>query len=227
VFFDDILIYSRTFEEHIQHLHQVFSLLAKDNWKVKFSKCSFARQSISYLGHIVSSQGISIDPSKVESIRRWPQPQDIKELRSFLGLAGYYRKFIQHFAVLARPLTDLLKKGSLFIWTPAHAASFSALKSTLVSVPVLALLDFSKPFHLQTDASDFGVGALLLQDGHPITFVSKALGPRTRALSTYEKEFLAILVAVEQWRSYLQHAEFIIHTDQRSLMHITDQHLHT
>jgi len=177
VFFDDILVYSRTLEDHIQHLCQVFTLLARDQWKVKISKCRFAQQSISYLGHIVSHNGVSTDPSKIKSVQQWPPPQNIKELRSFLGLAGYYRKFVQHFATLARPLTDLLKKGSIFIWTPSHQAAMDALKSALVSALVLTLLDFSKPFQLQTDASDLGVGAVLLQDGHPLAFVSKALGP--------------------------------------------------
>ena len=134
---------------------------------------------------------------------------------------------MKHFATLARPLTDLLKKGSIFIWTPTHQAALDVLKFALVLALVLALPDFSKPFQLQTDASDSGVGAVLLRDGHPLAFVSKSFGPRTRALSTYEKEFLAILVAVEQWRSYLQHSEFTIFTDQCSLMHITDQRLQT
>lgn len=127
---------------------------------------------------------------------------------------GYYQKFVQNFAVLAHPLTDLLKKGSLFVWTAAHSVAFSTLQTALASAPVLTLPDFSKPFQLQTDASDLGVGAVLLQDGHPITFVSRALGPRTQMLSTYVKEFLAILVAVEQWCAYLQHAEFTIFTNQ-------------
>lgn len=227
VFFDDILVYSRTLEEHVQHLRQVFTLLAHDQWKVKMSKCRFAQQSISYLGHIVSHQGVSTDPSKIDSIKQWPQPQNIKELRSFLGLAGYYRKFVQGFAVIARPLSDLLKKGMPFVWTPVHQLAFEALKNALMEAPVLALPDFGKPFQLQTDASDSGVGAVLLQDGHPLAFVSKSLGLCTRTLSTYEKEFLAILVAVEQWWSYLQHSEFTIYTDQRSLMHITHQHLQT
>lgn len=148
-------------------------------------------------------------------------------MRSFLGLAGYYRKFVQHFAIIARPLTDLLKKGALFVWTSTHTTAFETLKQALIKAPVLALPNFSKPFQLQTDASDNGVGVVLLQDGHPLAFVSKALGPRTRGLSTYEKEYLAILIAVDQWRSFLQHGEFIIFTDQRSLMHITDQRLQT
>lgn len=165
---------------------------------MKFSKCRFAQQSISYLGHVVSYHGVSIDPSKIDAVQQWPTPQNIKELRSFLGLAGYYRKFMRNYAILARPLTDLLKKGSLFVWTPVHQGAFEALKSALVSTPVLSQPDFSKQFQLQTDACDAGVGAVLLQDGHPLAFVSKALGPRTRALSNYEKGFLAILVAVEQ-----------------------------
>jgi hypothetical protein len=227
VFFDDILIYSKTYEEHLHHLEQVLSLLAQDQWLVKLSKCKFAQQSLAYLGHVVSAQGVSTDPSKIADIQAWPVPQDIKQLRSFLGLAGYYRKFVKHYAVIARPLTDLLKKGVLFVWTSTHTVAFNTLKDALITAPVLALPDFSKPFQLQTDASDMGVGAVLLQDGHPLAYISKSLGPRARGLSTYEKEYLAILIAVDKWRSYLQHGEFTIFTDQRSLMHITDQRLQT
>ena len=227
VFFDDILVYSQSWEQHLVHLRQVFELLQQDQWLVKLSKCRFAQESIAYLGHVISADGVSTDPSKLESIRSWPVPKDVKDLRSFLGLAGYYRKFVQHFAVIARPLYDLLKKGVVFCWTSTHSTAFSALQSALMSAPVLALPDFNKPFQIQTDASDTGVGAVLMQDGHPLAFVSKSLGPRTRGLSTYDKEYLAILVAVDQWRSYLQHNEFTIFTDQRSLIHVSDQRLHT
>ena len=227
VFFDDILIYSKTLEEHVEHIRQVFHLLAKDNWLLKRSKCQFARQSIAYLGHVISAEGVATDPSKIQSIHSWPTPTDAKQLRSFLGLAGYYRKFVRHFAILARPLTDLLKKGTMFLWTSVHDGAFTSLKNALVTAPVLALPDFSRPFQIQTDASDMGVGAVLLQDGHPLAFISKSLGPRMRSLSTYEKEYLAIMVAVDQWRSYLQHAEFVIFSDHRSLSHIADQRLHT
>lgn len=227
VFFDDILVYSLTFEDHLKHLRQVFTLLARDRWQLKLTKCSFAQQRIAYLGHVVSSQGVATDPGKIEAIRAWLVPSDVKQLRSFLGLAGYYRKFVQHFAVIARPLTDLLKKGTLYVWTSTHESAFNTLKQALISAPVLAIPDFSKQFHIQTDASEAGVGAVLLQDGHPLSFISKALGPRTRGLSTYEKEYLAILVAIDHWRAYLQHSEFIIFTDQRSLMHVTEQRLHT
>lgn len=227
VFFDDILVYSSSLADHLVHLRQVLSLLAKDQWQVKLSKCRFAQQRISYLGHVVSATRVATDPDKVESIRVWPEPQDIKQLRSFLGLAGYYCKFVRHFAIIARPLTDLLKKGTLFVWTSVHSSAFSALQQALMTAPVLAHPNFTRSFQIQTDASEGGVGAVLLQDGHLLAFVSKALGPRTRGLSTYEEEYLAVLVAVEQWRAYLQHGEFIIFTDQRSLVYITDQRLHT
>lgn len=145
----------------------------------------------------------------------------------FLGLARYYCKFVWHFGILAKPLTELLKKNSLFHWTPAHEQSFQALKQALSSSPVLSLPDFSKPFSIEDDASANGIGTVLTQEGHPLAYMSKALGPRCRGLSTYEKEYLAVIMAVQQWRSYLQVAEFVIYTDQQSLVQLTDQWLHT
>lgn len=146
VFFDDILVYSNSLEEHIEHLRQVFSLLANDKWSVKLSKCQFAQQRISYLGHVVSADGVATDPGKIQSIQSWLTPTDAKQLRSFLGLAGYYRKFVRHFAIISRPLNDLLKKGTIFLWTSIQEESFQALKNALVTAPVLALPDFSKVF---------------------------------------------------------------------------------
>ena len=185
------------------------------------------QQQISYLGHIISSQGVATDPAKVEAVHSWPQPASVKDLRSFLGLAGYYRKFVKHFAVIAKPLTDLLRKIVLFVWTLAHTASFQALKQALISAPVLAMPDFSIPFCLETDASNLGVGAFLLQNGHPLAFISKPLGLKTQGLSTYEKEYLAIVIAIDQCRSYLQQAEFFIYTDQMNLVHLNEQRLNT
>jgi hypothetical protein len=227
VFFDDILVYSKSLEEHMEHLRAVFQLLAQDKWKVKMSKCSFAQRQISYLGHIISAEGISTDNSKISSITTWPAPSNAKELRSFLGLAGYYRKFVKHFAILAKPLTSLLKKHTVFVWTSEHQAAFDALKSALSTAPVLATPDFSKQFCIETDACAYGIGAVLLQNGHPLAYISKSLGPKSAGLSTYEKEYMAILLAVEQWRSYLQHGAFVIYTDQRSLIHLSDQRLNT
>ena len=197
VFFDDILVYSRSYEEHLDHIRQVFEWLARDQWKLKFSKCKFAQQSIAYLGHIVSENGVATDPAKVEAVVTWPVPQSVKELRSFLGLAGYYRKFLRHFGIISQPLTNLLRKNTMFVWTTKHDAAFAALKTALSSAPVLALPDFSISFAIKTDGCAQGLGAVLMQRGHPLAFISKALGPRTMGLSPYE-EYLAILVAVEQ-----------------------------
>jgi hypothetical protein len=154
-------------------------------------------------------------------------PTTLKELRGFLGLSGYYRKFIKHYAILSQPLTALLKKGVLFVWTPAATEAFRALKLALVTAPVLALPDYKAQFVIETDACDVGIGAVLSQKGHPLAFVSRALGPRNKGLSVYEKEYLAILLAVQQWRQYLQMGEFLIRTDHKSLVHLTDQRLHT
>lgn len=182
---------------------------------------------MNYLGHVISAQGVSTDPTKVNDVKNWPTPTSVKELRGFLGLAGYYRRFVKIFGAIAKPLTELLKKGQLFIWSPVAEASFQALKDSLISAPVLALPDFEKPFVIETDASDKGIGPVLQQGGHPIAYVSRALGLKNQGLSTYEKESLAILMAVDYWRPYLQHSEFIIQTDQKSLIHLDDQRLNS
>ncbi|XP_066160673.1 uncharacterized protein [Oryza sativa Japonica Group] len=227
VFFDDILIYSPTLELHLQHVRTVLQLLSAHQWKVKLSKCSFAQQEISYLGHVIGAAGVATDPAKIQDVVSWPQPTTIKKLRGFLGLAGYYRKFVRHFGLISKPLTQLLKKGIPFKWTPEIESAFQQLKQALVAAPVLALPDFSKHFTIETDASDVGIGAVLSQEKHPIAYLSRALGPKTRGLSTYEKEYMAIILAVEHWRPYLQQGEFIILTDHHSLMHLTEQRLHT
>jgi hypothetical protein len=179
VFFDDILVSSPSWESHLQHLRQVLELLAAHQWKIKMSKCSFTRNTIAYLGHIIST-----DQGKIEAISAWPVPSIIKELRSFLGLAGYYRKFVQHFGVISQPLTKLLKKRVFFVWSNEQQVAFDTLKQALISALVLALPNFSRLFVIETDAYDDGVGAALMQDGHPLAFLSKALGPKSRGLST-------------------------------------------
>jgi hypothetical protein len=124
------------------------------------SKCTFAQRQIQYLGHIISEQGVGTDPSKISAIAQWPTLSNAKELRSFLGLAGYYRKFVKHFGIISKPLTKLLKKNVIFVWTTIHEKAFSTLKSSLCKSPVLALPDFSKPFAIETDACGVGVGAV-------------------------------------------------------------------
>ena len=162
---------------------------------------------------MTNSTGVSSDLEKVSKVAKWPTPMNCKDVKSFLGMVGYYRKFITHFGILARPLFNLLKKHVSFVWTTETNTSFEILKQSLIEAPVLKLPKFTKTFVVDTDACDTGVGAVLQQDGHPIAYMSKALGPKNRGLSTYEKECLAILMAIEQWRPYLQHQEFVIRTD--------------
>ncbi|CAN7067397.1 unnamed protein product [Brassica rapa subsp. trilocularis] len=226
VFFDDILIYSRSWDEHLQHLHEVFQILAQHQLFLKPSKCTFGATVIEYLGHFISAEGVSTDPSKIKTIEHWPTPSSQKQLRSFLGLANYYRRFIQAYSIIAKPMTSLLKKDG-FCWNLDATNAFNALKIVLTTTPVLALPDFAKTFVVETDASNTGIGAVLMQDGHPICYISRALGPRHQGLSVYEKELLAVVYAVQTWSAYLAHKPFIIKTDQQSLKFLIEQKITT
>jgi hypothetical protein len=135
--------------------------LKKDQWQAKLSKCVFAQQKVAYLGHVVSAEGVSTDETKIENIKDWPVPSNLKELRGFLGLSGYYRKFIKHYAIISQPLTELLKKGTLFVWTEITETAFQTLKLALMTAPVLALPDYNVQFVVETDACDVGIGAIL------------------------------------------------------------------
>jgi hypothetical protein len=222
VFFDDILIYSQTKEDHIQHLNIALSLLRDYQLAAKLSKCVFGVPQVEYLGHVISAEGVSTDPSKVSAVADWEIPQNVTQLRSFLGLAGYYRRFIKNFGLLCRPLHDMLKKGS-FQWTPAQDQAFKAVQQALIHAPVLALPNFTEPFTLETDASGNGIGAVIMQNGRPIAYFSAALCPRNATMSAYEKEALAIIEALKRWRHYFLGSRLIIKTDQQSLKYITEQ----
>ena len=178
VFFDDILIYSRTWAEDLNHIRQVLAVLREHSLFLKKSKCCFAERSVSYLGHIISSTGVAMDPSKIEAVQDWPQPRSVKALRGFLGLTGYYRRFIKNYGTIAAPLTALLKRES-FSWSPAATEAFLALKAALTSGPTLELPDFSARFIVDCDASGTGVGAVLHQGADPIAFFSRAMAPTT------------------------------------------------
>ena len=180
-----------------------------------------------YLGHVISADGVVTYPAKVQAVTSWPTPRTVKQLRGFLGLTGYYRKFIHQYGMISRSLTELLKKNVPFIWTSSAEEAFQLLKKALSEAPVLAVPDFNKQFIIETDASENGVGDVLMQEQHPVAYMSKALGARNRALSIYEKECLAILLAIEKWRSYIQHQTFIIRTDHQSLQHLTEQRVST
>ncbi|KAJ4772249.1 polyprotein [Rhynchospora pubera] len=226
VFFDDILIYSNSLQEHVQHVALVLEVLAVNNLFAKQSKCAFGLTEIEYLGHIISSQGVATDPLKVQSMVNWPVPRTVKELRGFLGLTGYYRKFVRDYGLISKPLTDLTKKNA-FGWNAQAQSAFERLKSAMITAPVLTLPDYSKQFIIETDASALGIGAVLMQNNKPIAYLSKSLGVKNQGLSTYEKELLALLTAVKRWRHYLVGAPFIIRTDQISLKHLLEQRVST
>ncbi|KAJ4733316.1 polyprotein [Rhynchospora pubera] len=224
VFFDDILIYSTDEESHKMHLSKVLDLLKKNQLFAKKAKCEFDMMELEYLGHIISHKGIATDPSKIEAMVNWPIPKSVKELRGFLGLTGYYRRFIKDYGTISKPLTDQLKKNA-FHWNELAQEAFCKLKEVMTCAPVLAMPDFKKSFVMETDASEKGIGAVLMQDKRPIAFISKSLGIKAQGLSTYEKEFLALLTAVQKWRHYLVGGKFIIKTDQISLKHLLEQRL--
>ncbi|XP_039121357.1 uncharacterized protein LOC120258078 [Dioscorea cayenensis subsp. rotundata] len=169
VFFDDILVYSPDWNSHVGHLRDVLERLRNHRLFAKLSKCEFGCTKIGYLGHVISGDGVAVDQDKIQTIQDWPLPTSVKGLRGFLGLCGYYRRFVAHYATLAAPLTELLRKDA-FIWTSSATQAFEQLKEALTRTPVLQLPNFNEPFVVQTDASGTGVGAILMQQGHPLAY---------------------------------------------------------
>jgi hypothetical protein len=216
VFFDDILIYRKTWTNHLTHVDQVLCLLSQHQLFLKQSKCAFGALEVEYLGHLVGKDGFRVDLKNIESMQDWPHPNTLKILRGFLGLTGYYRKFVKNYENIAAPLTTLLKKNS-FTWTPTAAQDFQTLKTTMCTTLVLALPDFTKTFMLEFDASGKGIDVILMQEGRPLAFTSKKLSERNLGKPIYEKEMLAILHAVELWHPYLLGQRFQIKTDHQSL----------
>jgi len=170
IYLDDILVYSKTFPEHLNHLRQVFDRLRHANLKLKPSKCKFACNKVHYLGHVVSSEGIAPNEDKISAVKDFPHPHNVKTVRSFLGLANYYCRFVKDFAKIAAPLNQLLRKDHKFVWTAQCEEAFQALKAALISAPILAFPDFSEIFHLYVDASNEGIGATLgqIQNGKEV-----------------------------------------------------------
>jgi hypothetical protein len=169
--------------------------LARQRLFVKRSKCSFGASSVAYLGHTISVSGVAMDPAKVQAIRDWPIPRSAWAVRGFLGLTGYYRKFVQNYGAVAASLTALLTKEG-FSWNATAAAAFDELKAAVTFAPVLAMLDFTKSFTVECDASSHGFGAVIIQEGHPIAFFSRLVAPRHHALAAYERELIGLVHAV-------------------------------
>jgi len=174
VFFDDILIYGPSFDQHLTHLRTIFEVLRSNQLFIKKTKCAFGQRQLEYLGHLISKEGVSIDPKKVEAMVAWPKPKTVKALRGFLGLTGYYCRFVKDYGIIIKLLTELLKKEG-FNWGLKAKAAFETLKEAVSRVPVLGLLDFNKPFVLETDACAMGVGAVLMQEGRPLAFLNQVL----------------------------------------------------
>jgi hypothetical protein len=222
VFFDDILIYSRSWQEHMRHLDEVLSIMEAQSLYAKESKCEFGMTELLYLGHIISAQGVQVHQQKIRAILDWSMPKNVTELRSFFGLCSYYRRFVRGFSQLGAPLTDLTKHGA-FIWTEKSQEAFDHMKEVMGTCPVLALPDFTFPFVLECDTSDEGIGAVLMQGGHPIVFESRKLSQPERLYSIYDKEMLAIMHALTKFRQYLVGSKFVVKTDHNSLKYFLEQ----
>ncbi|MCG8078888.1 MAG: DDE-type integrase/transposase/recombinase, partial [Candidatus Thiodiazotropha taylori] len=241
IFLDDILIFSDTFEEHIKRIQAVFSRLHEHGLKLKPSKCEFFKTSVKYLGHVVTENGVETDPDKIKALVEWPVPHNVKTLRSFLGFAGYYRRFIRDYAKIAKPLNDLLighptnkqtlnkkkkkKKSTPWQWGEMQQKSFDTLKSKLSSPPVLAYADFKKPFIVHTDASTEGLGAVLYQEQagteRVIAYASRGLRHSERNYPAHKLEFLCLKWAVsEKFHDYLYGNQFLVCTDNNPLTYV-------
>ncbi|GJR30122.1 putative reverse transcriptase domain-containing protein [Tanacetum coccineum] len=223
VFIDDILIYSKSEEEHEVHLKTILDLLEKEKLYAKFSKCEFWLKEVQFLGHVVNRDGIHVDPSKVESVKNWKTPESSTEIRSFLGLAGYYRRFIENFSKIAKPLTLLTQKNKAYVWGDKQDEAFQILKEKLCNAPVLALPDGPDDFVVYCDASKQGFGSVLMQRGKVIAYASRQLKKHEKNYTTHDLELGAVVFALKIWRHYLYGTKSVIYTDHKSLQYIFDQ----
>ena len=199
VFIDDILVYSKDVQEHEHHLRIVLETLREKKLYAKLSKCDFWLKEVSFIGHILSAEGIRVDPAKIEAVVNWKSPQNVTEVRSFLGLAGYYRRFVRGFLVIASPLTKLLRKGIKFEWTDKCQNSFEQLKGMLVEAPVLTQPTPRKEYTLYSDASSIGLGCVLMQDGKVVAYASRQLKQHEQNYPTHDLELAAVVFALKIW----------------------------
>ncbi|GJT80318.1 putative reverse transcriptase domain-containing protein [Tanacetum coccineum] len=212
-----------TKEEQEVHLKLVLELLRKEKLYAKFSKCEFWLQEVHFLGHVVNQSGIHVDPSKIEAVKNWKAPTTSSEARSFLGLAGYYQRFIANFSKIAKPLTSLTQKNQKYEWGEKEEEAFQTLKNNLCDATILSLLDGVKDFVVYCDASNQGLGCVLMQRGKVITYASRQLKIHEKNYTTHDLELGAVVFALKTWRHYLYGTKSVIYTDHKSLQHIFDQ----
>ncbi|WVZ97225.1 hypothetical protein U9M48_042775 [Paspalum notatum var. saurae] len=223
VFIDDILIYSKSEKEHEEHLKIVLTRFREHKLYAKFSKCAFWLKEVSFLGHILSEKGVAVDPSKVKDVLNWKQPETVTEIRSFLGLAGYYHRFIKDFSKTAKPMTSLTKKNAKYLWSSNCEEVFQTLKKMLTSTAVLAQPDVTKPFDVYCDASGNGLGCVLMQEGRVIAYASHQLRKHEANYPTHDLELAAVVHALKIWRHYLLGNTCHIYIDHKSLKYILTQ----
>ncbi|GJW15316.1 hypothetical protein Tco_0019449 [Tanacetum coccineum] len=215
VFIDDILIYSKTQEEHVEHLRLVLELLKREKLCTKFSKCELWLREVQFLRHVINGNGIHVDPSKIEVVKNWKAPRTPTEVRSFLGLAGYYRRFIENFSKIAKSLTILTQKSKTFEWGEEQELAFQTLKDKLCNAPILALPDGPKDFMVYSDASGIGLGCVLMQRGKVIAYASRQLKIHENNYTTHDLELGAIMFGLNIWRHYMYGTKSVIYTDLR------------
>jgi hypothetical protein len=222
IYLDDILIYSPNEEQHQEDVRRVLEKLRKEHLYAKQAKCEFFKTEVTFLGHVISGRGIEPDPAKVTTIQGWPQLTNVTDVQSFIGLVNYYRIFIPDYAKIATPLTNLLKKDQPFEWKSEQEEAFVALKEAMMTAPVLSIFDPDRPIEVHTDASNFAIGAVLLQDGHPVAYESRKLSSAEVNYPVHEKEHLAIVYALTKWRTYLHGTKepFTVITDHQSLKYL-------
>ncbi|GJT70285.1 putative reverse transcriptase domain-containing protein [Tanacetum coccineum] len=223
VFIDDILIYSKSKEDHEEHLKIILGLLKKEKLYAKFSKCDFWLDSVQFLGHVIDSEGVHVDPSKIEAIKNWVVPTTPTEARQFLVLAGYYRRFIEGFSLIAKPLTKLTQKNKKYEWGEDEEEAFQMLKQKLCSAPILALPEGSEDFVVYCDASIKGFGAVLMQREKVIAYASRQLKKHEENNTTHDLELGVVVFALRIWRHYLYGTKCVVFTDHKSLQYILDQ----
>ena len=227
VYIDDILVYSKTKEEHIKHLEIALQLLRENKVYCKLSKCHFFKKEVDYLGHVISEDGIKVNPKKISAVSDWEPPKNVKQIQSFLGFCNYYRKFVKDFSKIAHPLTELTKKAKAFTWTSKEQGAFDELKKAMTKTPVLRCADPKLPYEVTADASDTGVGGVLTQTddsgSRPVAYTSRKLSDSEQRYSTPEKELLAIIHALQTWRPYLHGSKFSILTDHHPLKYLDSQ----